>query len=344
MRWLDSTRRARPSSSRPRRSGLELAGRALRHRTDRDVPGVRYEQSRVGLVHRRLASADLIMHGAWWRAVTALTLHADWIHLASNALAGLVFMSAVGRWLGGGLGLVLILLPAIAGNFLTAVRHRTHHDSIGASTATFAALGLIAGLQVARRLQLRTRPGYFWVPIGAGLGIFAMIGVAAGTDYWGAPARPRLRPPVRRRLGGAATAPRLAGAVLALAAAARYAHHWNHRRQLADRVPPPPLIGSRTPRCGRRRLLAGRLRRAGSRRPTPVMITATFRPRRPCRHPRHPRRPRRPRHRRRHPLHPRAATREEVVVGGVGDARFLVTVVESQVPVALPPAVFSRWT
>jgi membrane associated rhomboid family serine protease len=130
------------------------------------------------------ASTDLIMHGAWWRAVTALTLHADWLHLASNALAGLVFMSAVGRWLGGGLGGILILLTATAGNFLTAVRHRVHHDSIGASTATFAALGLIAGLQVARRLQLRTRPGYFWVPIGAGLGLFAMLGVAAGTDYW----------------------------------------------------------------------------------------------------------------------------------------------------------------
>ena len=43
---------------------------------------------------------------------------------------------------------------------------------------------MIAGLQVARRLRLRTRPGYCWVPIGAGLGLFAMLGVAAGSDYW----------------------------------------------------------------------------------------------------------------------------------------------------------------
>ena len=55
---------------------------------------------------------------------------------------------------------------------------------MGASTATFASLGLIAGLQVARRMRLRTRPGYVWVPIGAGLGLFAMLGVAAGSDYW----------------------------------------------------------------------------------------------------------------------------------------------------------------
>ena len=130
------------------------------------------------------ASAQLITQGQWWRAVTALTLHADLLHLAGNVVASLVFMSAVGRWLGTGLAGLLILLSAAAGNLLTAARHQTNHDSVGASTATFAALGLIAGLQVARRLRLRTRPGYAWVPIGAGLALFAMLGVAAGSDYY----------------------------------------------------------------------------------------------------------------------------------------------------------------
>lgn len=130
------------------------------------------------------ASADQIVHGAWWRAVTALTLHADLFHVVGNALLSLVAISAVGRWLGGGLAGMLILTSATAANLLTAFRHRTNFDSVGASTATFAALGLVAGLQVARRLRLRTRPGYFWVPIGAGLGLFAMLGVAAGSDYW----------------------------------------------------------------------------------------------------------------------------------------------------------------
>src|SRR5262249_55320135 len=73
---------------------------------------------------------------------------------------------------------------ATAANLLTAFRHRVNFDSVGASTATFAALGLIAGLQVARRLRLRTRPSNFWVPIGAGLGLIAMLGVGAGSDYW----------------------------------------------------------------------------------------------------------------------------------------------------------------
>jgi rhomboid protease GluP len=134
------------------------------------------------------ASAELIMRGAWWRAVTALTLHADVWHVVGNAVASLVFISAIGRWLGGGLGGLLILVSATVGNLLTAVRHQTDHVSVGASTATFAALGLIAGLQVARRLRLRTRPGYVWLPIGAALGLFAMLGV--GSDLYNTGSRP----------------------------------------------------------------------------------------------------------------------------------------------------------
>src|SRR5450432_4352484 len=55
------------------------------------------------------ASAALIVHGQWWRAVTALTLHADLLHLAGNVVACLLFVSAVGRWLGAGLGALLVV-------------------------------------------------------------------------------------------------------------------------------------------------------------------------------------------------------------------------------------------
>jgi membrane associated rhomboid family serine protease len=130
------------------------------------------------------ASAEQIANGAWWRAVTALTLHADLLHLAGNVVASLVFVTALGRWLGTGLGGAVMLAVATVANLLTAAVHRTAFVSVGASTATFAALGLVAGLQVARRLRLRTRRGYAWVPIGAGLGLYAMLGVGAGADIY----------------------------------------------------------------------------------------------------------------------------------------------------------------
>jgi membrane associated rhomboid family serine protease len=92
------------------------------------------------------ASADAILHGQWWRAVTALTLHADLLHLFGNVVASLIFVSAVGRALGPGLGAMAIVLAAAAANLLTAAIHRTGFVSIGASTATFAALGIMAGV------------------------------------------------------------------------------------------------------------------------------------------------------------------------------------------------------
>lgn len=130
------------------------------------------------------ASADLIFRGQWWRAVTALTLHADLLHLFGNAVASLIFVAAAGRWLGSGVGALLILLSGTAGNLLTAVIHRTGHISVGASTATFAALGILAGLQVVRRLRFGPLRRRAWLPLGAGLALFAMLGVGERSDIF----------------------------------------------------------------------------------------------------------------------------------------------------------------
>ncbi len=48
------------------------------------------------------ADASAIIGGQWWRVATALTLHADILHLVGNVIAALIFGSAVGRWLGVG--------------------------------------------------------------------------------------------------------------------------------------------------------------------------------------------------------------------------------------------------
>ena len=130
------------------------------------------------------AVAERITHGELWRAVTALTLHADIMHMAGNAAAFIVFLSALGRWLGGGVALAATLLAGLGGNIVTAYSYHTPHNSVGASTATFAALGLLGGLQFIRRYRVRS-VGRFkrgFLAIAAGLGLYAMLGVGEHAD------------------------------------------------------------------------------------------------------------------------------------------------------------------
>jgi rhomboid protease GluP len=126
------------------------------------------------------ARAEAIVHGAWWRAVTALTLHADIGHVAGNAAALIIFVSALGRWLGPGVAALLLLFTGFAGNLLNAYLHGGHHDSIGASTAAFGALGILGGLQFVRRYRFTARLDrrrQALAAVAACLGLFAMIGV-----------------------------------------------------------------------------------------------------------------------------------------------------------------------
>ena len=88
-------------------------------------------------------SAGAVMEGELYRSITALTLHADIGHIASNTLFGTLFGLFVGRYLGSGLGWLLVLLCGCAANLLNALVQPAQFNAIGASTATFAALGLV---------------------------------------------------------------------------------------------------------------------------------------------------------------------------------------------------------
>jgi membrane associated rhomboid family serine protease len=121
------------------------------------------------------ADATRILRGELWRAVTALTLHADAAHAAANAAGFAVFGAMLFRALGPGLGGALLLGAGIAANLADAVLQEPGHVVVGASGAVFAAIGALAGLQLARRWRLRRTA---WLPVGAALGLLAMLGTS----------------------------------------------------------------------------------------------------------------------------------------------------------------------
>jgi len=121
--------------------------------------------------------AGRVMHGAWWRTITALTLHADLGHLVANSLVGVVFGVLVGRHFGSGLGWLLVLACGAIGNGIDATLQASDFRSIGASTATFASIAMV-GAFVWRRGYYRTVD---WrrslAPIFAALALLAYTGV-----------------------------------------------------------------------------------------------------------------------------------------------------------------------
>jgi membrane associated rhomboid family serine protease len=130
------------------------------------------------------ADASAILAGELWRTVTALTLHADLPHVLANALSSLLFVTAVCRSYGPGAGGLLILLAGAGGNLLNALYQEPHHLSVGASTALFGAIGILAGTQFARRRRRRLASTRAWIPLAGALGLLAMLGTGERADVF----------------------------------------------------------------------------------------------------------------------------------------------------------------
>ena len=124
------------------------------------------------------ADVARIAAGEWWRAVTALTLHADLGHVFGNAVAAVILLGALGQRLGIGTAAWAALLSGTAGNLAAAWLYRPGHSSVGASTAIFGALGALTALALVRPVPVRQR----LLALGAGLALLGFTGTGPGSD------------------------------------------------------------------------------------------------------------------------------------------------------------------
>jgi membrane associated rhomboid family serine protease len=121
--------------------------------------------------------AERVRGGEVWRAVTALTLHADASHLAGNIVFGSVFAIVAGHQLGAGAAWFAILLAGTLGNLANACLQANGFVSIGASTASFAALGLFAAYEWIRRRTLRFKPMRRLAPLFGAAALLGWLGM-----------------------------------------------------------------------------------------------------------------------------------------------------------------------
>lgn len=136
----------------------------------------------------RVDSIAVVQGGQWWRTVTALWLHADIVHLLGNLLAGGVFVFFVLRYFGYGLGWFAVGLAGALGNsFNSWLYYPNQHLSIGASTAVFAAVGILAAFPLVYAWRQRSQPSakQSLVPLLGGAVLLAWLGTGdARTDVF----------------------------------------------------------------------------------------------------------------------------------------------------------------
>ncbi len=126
---------------------------------------------------------ELIRNGEWWRLFTALTLHSGVKHIVSNLAFGVMFGLFAGRLLGSGVAWFAIVMTGAFGNLLNTLLLDSAHRSIGASTAVFAALGLVAGYVWRAKLMSQERWPYRFGPIVGGFALLMYTGTGdANTD------------------------------------------------------------------------------------------------------------------------------------------------------------------
>lgn len=135
----------------------------------------------AGLRSAGMMNSAEVSHGQWWRLFTAVWLHADLAHLASNTSIGFVLLGlAMGRY-GTGLGLLAAYLAGASGN-LAGLLLDPQHLSVGASGMVSGCLGLLAAQSIAFWPHSSRPIRYLLTGIAAGTMLFILMGLDPKTD------------------------------------------------------------------------------------------------------------------------------------------------------------------
>ncbi len=124
--------------------------------------------------------AGAILGGEPWRALTALGLHADAAHLLGNTFLGALMLALVAEVLGIGVGLFTVIAAGALANLANSAIQEPHFRFIGASTAVFAALGILGGHRWQRRKSVRRRNNAAWIPLLASAFLLGFLGSGGG--------------------------------------------------------------------------------------------------------------------------------------------------------------------
>lgn len=136
----------------------------------------------VELRQRGIMDEEAFSTGEWWRAFTAMSLHGDGVHLASNTVTGFILFGLVMARFGAGLGLLAAWLAGAGGYLFGLLIYAEPYRALGASGMVTGALGLLAAESVThwRRDPASTKRAF--AALAAGTMLFLLIGSDPASD------------------------------------------------------------------------------------------------------------------------------------------------------------------
>ncbi len=139
------------------------------------LPGSR--MTAVGVLNQSVLTAS-----ETWRLLTAMTLHNDLGHLASNLVTGLLLIGLTMARHGTGWGLLGPWLAGALANLAALFVYGDDYQSLGASGMVLAALGILTASGTSE--ALRHRPGWkpMFATLAAGLMLFVLTGSNPASD------------------------------------------------------------------------------------------------------------------------------------------------------------------
>ena len=129
-----------------------------------------------------LMDSTAVAHGQWWRLFTAIWLHADLAHLATNLSIGVLLLGlALGRF-GTGAGLLAACIAGAGGNVAACALSVGEHRSLGASGMVMGALGLLAAQSFLLSAHSPHLKKQMLAGVLGGIMLFVLFGFAPDSD------------------------------------------------------------------------------------------------------------------------------------------------------------------
>ena len=132
-----------------------------------------------------IADASKILRGEWWRTITAMTLHADSRHLASNLVSGFLALSLLHYRIPLAKLVPFLAVASAVANFFVALTVQTSFRSLGFSGFVFATIGCLAVIEF--RLMPRETHGLLrrFAPLCGAASLAVFLGLGENADILG---------------------------------------------------------------------------------------------------------------------------------------------------------------